>query len=387
VALCWLIIFSLLIIVVLAVIQRITLRRHTQVELQNAVDAAAMAAVIALADDTLLKNGEHTHQYLMDRCTGAARNFAGYNRVAGAPLQISMAESGAPHCPENELVIGSLPSFDSLLFQLLSPTAPVDIHHPDLNAAQVSLRRYEVAASATAFADHDVVGFRIPPGAPTNPLLPLAIWSDPCRPAHPDQNNRACWSSKASGSWEREIMAAPGGPSIPTMTVSLSAPPAAGDKGRVVQVGPTISPETPATAVLRQTAFGVGYADLPPVPDSSFDRQLLLDSRERNTLSLRTVPTDDLLSTLAGKLNGIRGQPRICMLYSTVQGMPPDQTATIVGFVAVRIVSVSVDSGQVAITVQPTLMNVSTAVTDYRVRNAGIRTIFNPYISKVRLVK
>jgi hypothetical protein len=67
--------------------------------------------------------------------------------------------------------------------------------------------------------------------------------------------------------------------------------------------------------------------------------------------------------------------------------MPPDQTATIVGFVAVRIVSVSVDSGQVAITVQPTLMNVSTAVTDYRVRNAGIRTIFNPYISKVRLVK
>jgi hypothetical protein len=90
------------------------------------------------------------------------------------------------------------------------------------------------------------------------------------------------------------------------------------------------------------------------------------------------------------------------MLYSTVRTDASSgvQTVAVVGFVAARVMDVQFEkrdfpgpdgkpagAGQIVAILQPTVLNVSTAVTDHPLRSLGPRTICNPYIAKVRVVE
>src|SRR5206468_4073681 len=96
----------------------------------------------------------------------------------------------------------------------------------------------------------------------------------------------------------------------------------------------------------------------------------------------------------------IIGQPRMWMLYShALPDRKTDGTLRVVGFVAARVLAVERDShgdspkGQghehrgLEVILQPCMFITATAVTDYRRRDLGPRTLFNPYVCKVRLVE
>ena len=100
----------------------------------------------------------------------------------------------------------------------------------------------------------------------------------------------------------------------------------------------------------------------------------------------------------------ILGQQRVWMLFDQVIPTASGQQVSVVGFVAARVMNVTneTDGGgnvtAVTVTLQPTMLLTSTALTDRSKRQLGPRTvaqtlnptnknsIFNPYIARVRLV-
>ena len=83
------------------------------------------------------------------------------------------------------------------------------------------------------------------------------------------------------------------------------------------------------------------------------------------------------------------------MLYE-LQTARSDQTLVVRGFVAARILNVQIQGAprgdgkagsQVAVTLQPCQLTTAAAVTDRARRDWGPRSLFNPYISRVRLVE
>ena len=82
-------------------------------------------------------------------------------------------------------------------------------------------------------------------------------------------------------------------------------------------------------------------------------------------------------------------RPRVWMVYSrSSQDEGADDTVEVVGFVAARVMAVDPDgpSGPVQLVLQPCMLITATAVTDHTRRDLGPRTLFNPYVCKVRLV-
>jgi hypothetical protein len=91
---------------------------------------------------------------------------------------------------------------------------------------------------------------------------------------------------------------------------------------------------------------------------------------------------------IAGALTGILGQPRVWMLYSHVHGQPGDQTVSVVGFVVARVMHVEGPAGgPLTITLQPSVLVTDKAITDWTLRNNGPRSLYNPYIARLRFAE
>jgi Flp pilus assembly protein TadG len=425
----WLLVCAPVVLLVFALSIRVTSKRQDQVELQNASDAAALAAAAALVDDSLLREDLKSQIQVLARARGAALRLAELNHVAAKPL---MLDPNWVNRSDGQVLLGTLDNpFTRVFDDLLDPTP--NLYQPHLNAARIAGRHHGVAASATAFVDRDVLGFRITGSialsgqfVPSIPVMPLALLSHPVAPS---DNCPTSWLKARHDSWESQIMARKGaddwtavGPSggvglgpdgIPEMTVVVSRPGIdALDNGQLVAVGPDAM-----DGALRQFQTGMTASDL-----MDRDARLLLDDaaneqEPRNELFLPTLSLQSgNLDSLADALGNIVGERRVWMLYSGTSKPGTDDRLRIVGFVAARVVDVRMRRqtdekngelaneplqdirrrfDQVIVTLQPSMLITSTAVTLPREidelspvrRNWGPRTLFNPYVCKVRLTE
>lgn len=327
--------------------------RHRQLELHTAVEAAALAGANALLDDSLLGD-QPDGTTIEGRSRAAAVRYAAFNLVAGKPLDL---EANVENFVDGELVLGTLDNPFSRAFDASGSG------RLDRNTVRVALRRHGAAASATAFVDRDVIGFKIqgltslprPAGGqplPSVPVFPLAIPAD---------------------DWDRA-------------TGELEVTFGAGGNGRAVGVG-----VSDAASVTRQAGTGLTYLDL---AGPNFAGALLLDDGLRATppeqKNYRRLPHVQLpadgIDQLAAVLGRQTGRPRVWMLYSR-GAEHRENEVEIIGFAAGRVLRVATDSGVPTVVVRPCAFATATAVTDYTRRDWGPRNLASRTVAKVRLVE
>jgi hypothetical protein len=370
--------------------------------------------------------------------------LARLNRVMGKPL---LLKDNPDNLTSGELYAGTLDAPVSRTFIGLANTG-FDPFNPDLNAVRVKAQhRNRVGASATYYIDRDVVGFRLkpPPSSsqlfPFIPMVPIAILSDPsCFPSRYVPQWWADPSKTACNSWEHQVMGRQGqdnyyidpsglpafGPNtdhIPEITVTLGEKgqhrresphgeddrhgdgdhdgddEQRGDNGRLVYFDKSsLGLADRLAPLVAQIQRGVVYGDLPGPPNGQLAGQFLLNPKDGvppgtpSTLNVAAVPTAGLpergAAEMAKALHGILGQARVWMLYSGLQGPRGNQAANVVGFVVARVMSVQGPTGgPLTITLQPSVLVTDTAVTDWTLRNNGPRSLYNPYIARLRFVE
>jgi hypothetical protein len=407
-----LVLYGLVLIVLLYVTQQIAWRSHIRAELQRADDAAADAAADTLVTEAVFAQPyvQGTSLVAIDRGTLihdariAGEKIGKRNFVRGKPFVL---KDNPQNKTDGELYVGTLENPASRTFIGLDRTF-FDPFNPDLNAVRVVTRRYRVAESSTYFVDRDVLGFRLKqplasaPLFPAIPMVPIAIRSNPCPPA---QNN--CWLNNGNGggnTWENEILArhghdswridpssgqpTTGGDGIPEIRITLSEGKVSTDDARLVYFD---SMAQSFAAILAQATRGVVYGDL-PANNGQAQGQFLLNNGTSVPNSNFALPATQPMpsggaASLRARLQGILGQPRVWMLYSFVQDQNNNPTFAVVGFVVARVMQVLSANGQVSAVLQPSVLITDTAVTDYTLRDLGPRSLYNPYIARVRLVE
>jgi hypothetical protein len=395
---------------------------HRQAELEVAAEAAACAAAEQLADDILLTELNERQEFVEHRARMAGREIAKLNHVLGHPVQL---RDNKNNDHTGELTIGTLIHPCSHDFDCSCHGFP-SLYWPNRNAVRVALKRCGVAASATTLVDRDVLGFKIQgamslPGQsiPAIPVMPLALFTDPVFDHEGDDHSthqERC-ASRDKRSWDFQVIARRGGDrfrfdrdrdgtfqngrvradergdGIPEMRVTLRAEHNHHNNGQIALVGVENAREA-----ADQLRTGITYQQL-----MSRDGRLLLGQDEsgstpRNELLLpRSNLTEDELDYLGERLNQIVGQPRVWMLYShTLEQENSDGAVRVVGFVAARVMAVERDEHgghkksehrSLEVVLQPCMLITATAVTDHRRRELGPRTLYNPYVCKIRLVE
>jgi hypothetical protein len=403
---------------------------HRQLELEIDAEAASLAAARDLVDDVLLTELPARQEFVEKHARHEAREVAKRNFVHAHPVCLDPNPDNH-HC--GELTIGTLldpfcHDFDA------SCQAHPDLYHPNRNAVRIALKREGVAASATAFVDRDVVGFKIQgamsmPGQsiPAIPVTPLALLCDPgtgrecdeCWRMKDHEEQKECWAARDARSWEHQIMARRGqdrfrmvrgeggkhepheakedesGDGIPEMRITLSTKGQHGqDNSRFALVGVGDLKDA-----VSQFTTGITCKQL-----ENQNGQLVLGdsatgSTPRNEMDLpRHLLGASELRLLEEQLREILGQPRVWMLYSHTQGSKDsDGAVRVVGFVAARVMAVNFEEhwdkehrheySRLTAVLQPCMLVTATAVTDHTRRDLGPRTLFNPYVCKVRLVE
>jgi hypothetical protein len=409
----WLVLYLLVLFVLLYVVQQIAWRSHLRAELQRAEDAAAHAAAATLVTESVFAHPyvgstslvDINRKMLIDDARTAGEKIGKRNFSRGLPFVL---RPNPQNLTDRGLFVGTLENPASRTFIGLD-RLHFDPFDPDLNAVRVVSQRYKVAESSTYFIDRDVLGFRVKQPLAASPLfhaipmVPIAIRSNPCQPL---QNN--CWLNGGNGggnTWENEILArhgddnwridptsgvpTAGSDGIPEITITLTEGDAAGDNARLVYFDGTAQ----SFAALRaQVTRGVVYADL-PANNGQAQGQFLLNANgstapNSNVAMPATQPMPGGgAAKLKARLQGILGQPRVWMLYSFVQDQNHNPTFAVVGFVVARVMRAVSADGQVSAVLQPSVLITDTAVTDYTLRDLGPRTLYNPYVARVRLVE
>jgi hypothetical protein len=429
-----LVVYSVLLIVMLWASQQLSFRSNARVELQNADDAAAHAAARALVSESAFArpyvsgtNKVDIRTTLISSARADARRFARLNRVMGRPLVL---RDNPDNLLDGEIYVGTL-SANPTARTFGPATSFFDPYNPDLNVVRIKENspRSRVRSSSTYYVDRDVVGFRLkpPPGSsttfPSVPMVPFAILTDPCLPA---DNTLACWQGKAASTWEGAIMARKGvdnylmdstgkpayspgaGDGIPEITVTLTEKDASGDNAQVVYFDETKVGSV--ATLLLQIQNGVVYGDL-PANNGQAAGQFLLNAQDsvppppsgttpatanQAMPATGALPKDAAALLVNGDpsqptpttgLKGILGKPRVWMLYSGVPSGGKNPTVSVVGFVVARVMSVTASGGAVTITLQPSVLVTDKAVTDWALRSLGPRTLYNPYIARLRFVE
>lgn len=354
--------------------------------MENAADAAALAAAGDLVDDRALLANASVQVALIQNARADAVAYAASNLVLGEPLALDPNPTNAP---DGDLVFGFVDLARGVGF-----TAAGDVSDPSnpnvlaVNAVHVLARRTrdrgnpaglrmggwlgmpsaDVLAAATAFLDRDVIGFRSTAGQAL-PVVPLALLSDPTganplgwepqAAKGPDvlQFDRASrtFAPSSDGLREVQVRLAQNGCLLEvgvTTVVDASAQVVAGVQPAQAPAGIVLGPDNTLTAM---TFPGCG-----PAPDT---------------------PEAVLLQMALTQLQA-SAEVRAWPLYQSAA--PASGTAVLTGFVAARVANVAAPAaGQpVTFTLQPAQLATATAVTE-----PGRPGARNPYLCKVRLVE
>jgi hypothetical protein len=416
----WFVLYSLVLIILLAVAQQLSWRSHSRQELQDAADAAAHAAACGLVTESVFAHPyvsgtslvEIDRPVLVADARSLGERIGKLNHVRAKPLAL---KSNPDNRTDGELYVGTLDDPASRTFVGLTRSF-FDPFNPDLNAVRVVARRARVGASSTYYVDRDVVGFRLkPPPAssptfPAIPMVPIAIRSNPCPPA---QNN--CWLGGGNGggnTWENEILArngsnqwmmgtdpktgrpvpVPGEDGIKEIKVTLTEGAGLKDNGQLVYFDGSAEP--PFRALRAQVVRGVAYGDLPANNGQKAGQFLLEHGTPGAPNSNFATPATHPLPSGGAKalrtsLLRILGEPRVWMLYSFLQDPNNNNKTTfaVVGFVVARVMHVGGAEGQVSVVLQPSVLITDTAVTDFARRDLGPRSLYNPYVARVRVIE
>jgi hypothetical protein len=405
---------------------------QARVELRNSSDAMVLATAQALLDDEILTNKPNVMRQAVERSYAEAVAYGQANPVLGRPQELIFT----PDDPEqSDLVFGYK---EDPAVRGFTPAYDLDDQH--INTVRVIARRTrergnpagmyfgrflslpfaDVVASATAYLDRDVIGFR-PIGSVPVPLAPLALLTDPTMTdseAWETQTIKPTLSPTPSGTddfvFDRankrflEVgVNAEHGDGLYEMNVYIpleGQPNFEQDRDDANgcflfdgELGP--NGETNWQPIARQFRTGVTRDDL-----VKLDGQIVLGSDNRLILpglpSAPSLQSQDLNVLLDG-LEALEasGDPRVWPIYSLVEqdpNSPMRWRTTVQGFVAARLARVEViqvgEAGaqqrqMLRLTLQPCMMAVHSAVTDFSRRHANPEfDIYNRYISKVRLV-
>ncbi len=328
---------------------------HTsQVELQTAAEAAALAAGRALASDDLLRDEFQPEAFLMKARLAAAR-IALENFVAGEPLILITDADG-------DVRFGKLATDETtgetLFLETSSHPTTVAVHArctQDRDApvwlpmqSLFSPSNGDVVAIAEATLDNRVVGLRPVDNLPL-PTLPLAILSATWVQTIEQRRGKDRFAFDSSNGQVTEDT--DGIPEITLRTPSLA------DRGVVANAFVmNLAGDLTHQDLQRQVRDGWSVADLEP-----YGGELMLHSGSLSLAGARGIEA----AVLADALQGVVGQSRVCPLYDRVDGDPRSTTAglRIIGFVAGRVMSVrDVSSGVCEIVFQPAVMTARSAV-------------------------
>jgi len=374
--------------------------------MQNSTDAAALAAVQSLVDDSWLTC---IPALQMDRIAVArnqAQFYAAANKVLGQPLTLQVPPQANSNPPDGDIIFAFLdqprspvPQDRILYVGDFDSTFNGNPFLPQVNTVRIDARRtqdrgnplllwgqsftgygaVDLVTQATATLDRDVVGFHPFSDQPV-PMMPIALFT--------------CQNSAMPSSWDNQLQLGndnwqfdqttglfmPGSDNLPEVTMILS------------------NDEAQASAVLLL----LGIADLQSsASQNTFGGQIAIGLTDNDlqgmggnfalgdTTNLLTVNATQgdlgFYGNLANQLNQIQGQKRIWPLY---QGFD-DTTgqAVIAGFVAARVVQAGVTSNGVTLVLQPSMISTRTALTNAAQRCIGGINISNPYICKVRMIE
>ena len=153
----WLVVSFLALFWVFAWVIDVAMLRHRQQELKNAVDASVLAGANSLVADYLLSGGPSGQSIAIADARGVVQQYANFNRVNGQPLSL---DANTDNYTNGDIVFGTLDHPGSHAFDV-SLNSPLDLYHPYVNAVRVAVQRYGAGASATAFVDRDLIGFKI----------------------------------------------------------------------------------------------------------------------------------------------------------------------------------------------------------------------------------
>ena len=405
---------------------------HTQLELQVAADAAALAGTNAeapsflveplnanspLVPDILLTDRADRLSVMLANAQQAADVYGQFNLVSGNGLILA---ANPTNNPNGELVFGTRDAQTApFVPAVVSPLPTPDLYNPSFNAVIVQVQRSNVRAVSRTYLDRDVFGFKVNgssdvltsssnPNIPAIPVVPVGILTDYTN------------ATSNPNSWESNIIqrngpdiyrASPGGgvvvnpDGIPEIQIRISGN--LTDNGQLIAIGAPSNVNAVSDA-LGQITDGITGAQLSAYDPVNQQLSLFNASTGLNQQMLpQLTPQVSELATLEANMVKIIGQRRVWMLFDQVAPLGTGTQVSVVGFVAARVMNVSneTDGGgnvtTVIVTLQPTMLLTSTALTDRTKRQLGPRTvpqtqnpqdptnknsIFNPYIARVRLV-
>jgi Flp pilus assembly protein TadG len=353
--------------------------------MENAADAAALAAAGDLVDDRALLANPSVQVALIQSARADAIAFAANNLVLGQPLALDPNPANAP---DGDLVFGFVG-----LAQGTGFTAAGDVSDPSnpnvlaVNAVRVLAQRTrargnpaglrlgqwlsmpsaDVIAAATAVLDRNVIGFRSTAGQPL-PVVPIALFSGPTGA------NPLAWEAQAAS-----------GPDVYQFNRTTRTFSAGSDGLREVQVQLAQNGcllKVGVTTVVDAAAQVVGGVQPAQAPNG-----IILGPG--NLLTAMTFPgcgpapdTPDaaLLQAALVQLQAT-AEARVWPLYQTFDAASGN--AVLTGFVAARVANVAAPAaGQpISFTLQPAELATASAVT-----TAGA-AVQNPYVCKIRLVE
>jgi hypothetical protein len=358
----------------------VAIHRHRQEELKIALECAALAGANYLVDEELLTDHPQCFARVRGRALEAVHHFGRCNCVDGEPLEL---HASFDNSPQGEVLLGRLP-------HAFSRDLLTRIEAPGLDVVRVQAVRGKVAASAAAWVDRDVIGFR-PQGLKPMPVVPLAVLSDPFGPgqsAHPESWEWCIEARMGTRSWmcdrdtkrPRRVRDGEQDDGIPEIRVCFSCESGTGN-GRALWFG-----GDSAADLRRQTAFGLDRNDL-----TAFGGELCLP--EGGPLFIpRIRQNKSELEHLAQALTVLMetGERRVWMLYSPrsdAKRKDGVKAAGVLGFVAAQVMNVHLEKDRLCVILQPGMCSTDTAITDVARRTQGPRPIWNPYVCRVRLVE
>jgi len=321
-------------------------------QLQNAADAAALAAADQLLDDRKLQGGGGLDDVL-DEARAAADQYAGANLVLQSPPTLDLNYDNDADgdvqlgrlAEDGQLVlVGSGQHFNAVQVRA-QRTQTRNGQVPLFFARILGFSGTDVVTTATAAFSDGVVGFR--PNAETGhaTLIPFSIHQDD-------------WLALLAGSglddWSydpdtRQVES--GADDVRELTLFPGDEYAPGNFG-ALRIGPEGYGNSELETQIRQ---GVSPADL-----ACYGGELRLDP---DTLTLTLTGDTGLTTGHAEAAQEIIGKPVSMPIHNQIVGVGVNATYTIVGFAGVRIVAVNATGSDKQIRIQPAIVVDDAAVT------------------------
>jgi len=331
---------------------------------QVCADAAALAGASALVDDRRL-TGDLYCAYKNAR--NEAVKFAALNPV-GVCSQPVLRPNYFNCDPDGDILLGRLENptnlVEPLAFSGTSQFNAVQVtvrfedspnpRQPFFFARVMGYELFDATATATAIFEERISGFKVKEGGPRCSLMPFVVDHDVWIDKIINGNGNDHWSYERD---DRFVVS--GGDGTPELKMYPThvgeaingIPHGAGNFG-TIDIG---NNNNSTTDLERQIRYGPSAADLVPFGG------ILQLSAVAETLDLNG--DTGISSALKDPLGDVVGQPRTIMLYDQVTDSGDNTYYRIVGFAGITIVDVDLTTGKKHVTIQPTYVADSTAVT------------------------